>query len=106
MRRLFIMAITAVCLPTLAASAVAAEFKLDPSSGIDLALPGFSGKNSLRPVQRGPRSRCYFIGQLNRNLQKPNSAPQMVPLADPDAASAAGDVNCLTTSLQPLTASR
>jgi hypothetical protein len=45
-------------------------------------------------------STCYFIRQVNGNLQKPKAKPELVPLADAGAAPIANSAsNCLTDSI-------
>jgi hypothetical protein len=90
----------------------AAEFSTTLPFNIDLALPGFSEK-PRPPLPRritsampgAPAmvvpSKCYYIRQLNADLQQLAAEPQWVPLAADDGTTSAGNVNCLTRSLEP-----
>jgi hypothetical protein len=90
MRRLTTFMIAATLLPVVGASAEAPTFSVDLPLNIDLALPGFGEKKLIRVARplpvilalRGQASTCYYIRQLNKNLQKPKDKPEMVPLAD------------------------
>ncbi len=43
-----------------------------------------SQAGKLRAAIRPGSSRCFFIRQVNRNLQKPKEKPELVPLASAD----------------------
>jgi hypothetical protein len=118
MRKLATILIAATMLPVFGASPEEPQFSIAQPYGLDLALPGFSGKEILPPrigtsvhtagAPRGPRlpSKCYYVGQINRNLQKPKEKPELVPLADADVSPVPGNLNCLTRSLEPRATSR
>jgi hypothetical protein len=116
MRKLANMMIAAILLPVVGASAEQSTFSLTPPTSFDLALPGFSAKGRAAnppvfrrtagdPVAR-VASKCYYMRQLNRNLQKLTEKPELIQLADADVSSMTANVDCLTRSLEPLTPGR
>lgn len=115
MRRLATIVIAATMLPVFGASPEEPQFSITLPFNVDLALPGFSEKGvksavdsrtAGRDVVRVSPSTCYYMGQINKNLQKPKEKPELVQLADADASPVPGNVNCLTRSLEPGTAGR
>ena len=83
------------------------QFSLDvlpPSTAFQLfpAAPKIS--RPLGVVVRAPSRPCYYIRQLNKNLQKPKNKPELVPLADnrPEPAAApiaGGNPDCFDDSI-------
>jgi hypothetical protein len=116
MRRLASIVIGATVLPVLGAAAADSSFSLTLPPSIDLALPGFSerGMAVSPPVIRRTAGdlatrappKCYYMRQLNRNLQKLKEKPELIQLADAEVSSTSANVDCLTRSLEPLTPGR
>jgi hypothetical protein len=110
MRRLATLVIAATMLPVFGASPEMPGFSTELPSDLDLSLPGFSEKKlkpatTRRTVVLDSRSRpstCYYIRQLNKDLQKPKDKAELVPLAD-DSVQPQSDsrMDCLKRSLEP-----
>jgi hypothetical protein len=110
MRRFATLVIAATMLPVFGASPEAPSFSTELPLNLDLALPGFSTKKFTPAAVRRPMvsasetrpSTCYYIRQLNRNLQKPKDRAEFVLLADESAQPGSDPkVDCLTRSLEP-----